>query len=124
MRRRSRRGGSGYVVKILRGRFADLDVAPHQFGVDWITATHNGEPLTYNGQQVTLRPDNVQLTTDADRAVFAPDARRDGVFWDCWELTPDGLFVRKATPEELTRPRRRRPGAYIPIAHVPTTRGN
>ncbi len=95
-------------MKILRGPMAGLDVVPHQFGTDWITATDtDGNPLMFNGRHITLGPQNVQLTTDRDREVFAPQERRDGLFWDVWELTDDGTFVRKTTVEALTRPSRR-----------------
>lgn len=99
-------------MKILRGKLRGMEVVPHQFGIDWITANNSdGTPLMYRGHPVTLRPDNVELTTDTDRKMFTPDpARNDGLFWDIWEITDAGRFVRRPANGS---PPGRRPSTYV-----------
>jgi hypothetical protein len=100
-------------VKVLRGPLQGLECRPHQFGVDWISVSDmDGNPLRFRGVPVLLRPDQVELTTDDDRAIFAPVRGRDGVFWQRWELTEGGRFVRKG--DERPPLPRRRPAPYVP----------
>lgn len=104
-------------MKVLLGPLKGMDVVPHQFGPDWITVDdEHGAPLLHHGRPAMVRPDQVELTTDADRALFTPTpGRNDGVFWHWWELTDDGRFVRR-TDEGRPRLPRRQPAASVPAA--------
>lgn len=90
-------------MKVIKGKLAGDGYKLHQFANDWITAD---DP---HGRPMTLKPDAIQIAGKEFEVMcesyrrYLEGSRKEGYFWDAWELRPDGTLRRKASQAEIRR---------------------
>lgn len=84
-------------VEIIRGKHRGKKATLHQYANDWMTVDIEG------GRSSVVKPTDVKLTTEEERARFDQAALAEngtlahaGSFFREWKLCEDGTFRRKA----------------------------